>query len=88
MAAIPYYQATLALTPQDHWARLRLGYALYWGAGDLSAAVTAIQQAITAWPDEKYRQWPYFYLGEVYENAGLVPEAVAAYERALQLDPA
>jgi len=88
VAAIPHYQATLTLAPRDHWAQLRLGYALYWGTGDLSAAVTAIQRAISVWPDEKYLQWPYFYLGEIYENAGLATEAVTAYERVLQLDPA
>lgn len=87
IAAIPHYQATLALAPHDHWARLRLGYALYWGTGDMPAAVITIQQAIQDWPDEKYLQWPYFYLGEIYENAGLATEAVVAYERVLQLDP-
>lgn len=87
IAAIPYYQTALTLTPNDHWAWLRLGYALYWGTGDLSAAVTAIQQAISIWPDEKHLSWPYFYLGEIYQNAGLAAEAVAAYERVLQLEP-
>jgi len=88
VAAIPHYQAALAMSPNDHWVQLRLGYALYWGTGDLPAAVTTIHQAIQDWPDEKYLQWPYFYLGEIYENAGLATEAVAAYERVLQLDPA
>lgn len=87
VAAIPHYRATLALNPADHWAWLRLGYALYWGTDDLNAAAVAIQQAITLWPAEKYQQWPYFYLGEIYENAGLRSEAMAAYEQALQFDP-
>lgn len=88
IAALPHYQATLALTPHDHWAQLRLGYTLYWGTGDLPAAVKTIQKAIQDWPDEKYLQWPYFYLGEIYENAGLAPEAIAAYERVIEFDPA
>lgn len=87
-AALPHYQAALTLTPGDHWARLRLGYALYWGKGDLAAAEKEIQAAVEAWPDEKYLQWPYFYLGEIYEDAGMVQEAITAYEQVLRLDPA
>ncbi len=86
--ALPHYQATLALTPDDHWAQLRMGYALYGATGDWPAAAAAIQNAIDTWPDEKYLSWPYFYLGDIYQDAGLITEAVAAYERVLQLDPA
>lgn len=87
LAAIPHYQATLDLTPQNHWAHLRLGYSLYWGMGDLSAAEMEIKNAIRTWPDEKYLQWPYFYLGEIYQDAGLTTEAITAYEQVLQLNP-
>ncbi len=88
VAAIHHYQTVLTLTPDDHWARLRLGYALYWGNGQLSEAEEMIQAAIAGWPDEKYLQWPYFYLGEIYQDAGLMVEAIAAYEQVLALDPA
>jgi tetratricopeptide (TPR) repeat protein len=87
-AALPHYQAALTLTPGDHWARLRLGYTIYWATGELAAAEKEIQAAVQAWPDEKYLQWPYFYLGEIYEDAGMIPEAIAAYEQVLRLDPA
>ena len=87
-AALPHYQAALTLTPGDHWARLRLGYTIYWATGELAAAEKEIQAAVQAWPDEKYLQWPYFYLGEIYEDAGMIPDAIAAYEQVLRLDPA
>ncbi|MBP8002027.1 MAG: tetratricopeptide repeat protein [Chloroflexi bacterium] len=85
--ALPHYQATLTLTPEDHWAYLRLGYLRYWEQGDVAAATAAIHTALSYWPDEKYRQWPYFYLGEIYQDAGLTAEAIAAYEQVLALDP-
>jgi tetratricopeptide (TPR) repeat protein len=87
-AAAAHYRAALALTPADHWVRLRLGYALYWGHGDVAAAETEIRAAIDQWPDERSLKWPYYYLGELYEDAGLTAKAVAAYEQALALDPA
>ncbi|MCL4267501.1 MAG: tetratricopeptide repeat protein [Anaerolineae bacterium] len=86
--AVPHYRAALAINPTDHWAQLRLGYALYWSAADVVAAETEILAAIAQWPDEKYLKWPYFYLGEIYENAGLSDQAIAAYERVIALDPA
>jgi tetratricopeptide (TPR) repeat protein len=87
-AAVPHYQAALSLTPADHWARLRLGYALYWSTGDIGAAEREILAAIEQWPDEKYLKWPYFYLAELYQDAGRFREAAAAYEQVLALDPA
>jgi tetratricopeptide (TPR) repeat protein len=87
-AAIPHYRAALAIDPGDQWARLRLGYALYWGARDLAAAEATIITAIDQWTDERYRKWPYFYLAEIYADAGRTEQAVAAYEQVLALDPA
>jgi tetratricopeptide (TPR) repeat protein len=87
-AAVPHYQAALVLTPADHWARLRLGYALYWSTGDMGAAEREILAAIAQWSDEKYLKWPYFYLAELYQDAGRLTEAMAAYEQVLALDPA
>jgi tetratricopeptide (TPR) repeat protein len=87
-AAVPHYRAALAINPADHWARLRLGYALYWGAGDVAAAEAELLTVIAQWPDEKHLKWPYFYLGEIYENAGLPDKAIAAYEHVVALDPA
>jgi tetratricopeptide (TPR) repeat protein len=86
--AVPHYRAALAIRPGDHWARLRLGYALYWSNAGVEAAETEILAAIAQWPDEKYLKWPYFYLGEIYENAGLPDKAMAAYEHVVMLDPA
>lgn len=85
--AIPYYQAALALAPGEHWARLRLGYALYWSSGDVAPAEQEILAAIDQWPGEAHLKWPYFYLGEIYEHAGHTAQAIAAYERLLALDP-
>jgi tetratricopeptide (TPR) repeat protein len=87
-AAVPHYRASLATRPADHWARLRLGYALYWSGAGVSVAEREILTAIAHWPDEKYLIWPYFYLGEMYENAGLPLKAIAAYEQVIDLDPA
>jgi len=89
--AVAHYRATLAIAPTDHWARLRLGYALYWsgaGVANVAAAEREILTAIAQWPDEKHLKWPYFYLGEMYENAGLPLKAIAAYEQVIALDPA
>ena len=87
-SATLHYRAALALRPADHWARLRLGYALYWGSGDVAAAETEILAAIDQWPDERHLKWPYYYLGELYEDAGLTPKAMTAYEQVVALDPA
>jgi tetratricopeptide (TPR) repeat protein len=87
-AAVPHYRASLAARPADHWARLRLGYALYWSGAGVSVAEREILTAIAHWPDEKYLAWPYFYLGEMYENAGMPLNAIAAYEQVINLDPA
>jgi tetratricopeptide (TPR) repeat protein len=86
-AAVPFYQKAVALMPADHWARLRLGYALYWSGGDAGAAEREILAAIEQWPNERYLKWPYFYLGDLYRDAGRIEEAATAYERVLALDP-
>jgi tetratricopeptide (TPR) repeat protein len=88
LAALPYYQSAVALNPADHWAGLRLGVAIYWGQGDLERATAEIERVIAGWQDERYLQWPYFYLGEILADAGRIDEAITAYERVLALDPA
>jgi tetratricopeptide (TPR) repeat protein len=85
--AISHYQAALELAPADHWARLRLGYALYWSSGDVALAEQEILSAIDHWPGTAHLKWPYFYLGEIYEHAGRTAQAIAAYESLLTLDP-
>ena len=85
--ALPHYEAALALDPADHWARLRLGYTIYWGKGDVAAAERTILAAIAQWPGDSHLKWPYFYLGEIYADAGLWPQAAAAYVQVLSLDP-
>lgn len=81
------YRQALAIQPTHRWARLRLGYALYWYKKDVCLAEKEIQQAIAVWPDDPSQKWPYLYLGNIYRDAGLVKEALKAYEQALHHDP-
>jgi tetratricopeptide (TPR) repeat protein len=87
--SITDFQQALSLNSRHHWARLRLGNAIYWTSKDVDAAVSEIEAAIKVWPrDSIYRKWPYLFLGEIYRDAGENASAVAAYEEALRHDPA
>ncbi len=85
--AIPMLRAALAITPTDHWAHLRLGIAIYSAYGDLPTAEEEIHQALATWPDRKHIIWPYYYLGQIYEDAGQIELALQTYEEVLRLNP-
>jgi tetratricopeptide (TPR) repeat protein len=82
------YRQAVMLNPDHYWARLRLGYALYWTHGELASAEAAILQAVERWPaDDVNKKWAYLYLGNIYRDADLTDEAIIAYEEALRFDP-
>jgi tetratricopeptide (TPR) repeat protein len=82
------FQKAVELNPQHHWAHLRWGHALYQTDHDLAAAEREINQALTLWPDDVSRKWPYRLLGDIYQDADRLSEATAAYQTALRIDPA
>jgi len=85
---IDEYQNAIAITPNHYWARLRLGYAIYWAYKDVSQAEKNIYRAIALWPQGNLHQSrPYKYLGEIYLDAGLKEKAIQAYQEALRLEP-
>jgi tetratricopeptide (TPR) repeat protein len=85
---IDNFQQAIYLAPNHHWARLRLGYAIYSASEDVETAVAEIEVAIKIWPkDSIYRKWPYRYLGDIYHDAGLITAAIIAYEEVLRIDP-
>jgi tetratricopeptide (TPR) repeat protein len=59
-----------------------LGLSLY-NAGELDEAAMAYQQAITLDPDRSQR---YVSLGQVYKDAGKLPLALIAFNKALELE--
>lgn len=87
LASIREYQRAVLLNPEHHWAHLRLGAALYQRYGKVSLAEQEIKQALTLWADDKSRKWPYRILGDIYNDAGLIEKAIAAYQVAFRLDP-
>ena len=85
--SIAEYRQALSLLPNHRWAHLRLGYALYSAYEDVSLAEVEVGQAIAQWSNGVSKKWPYRYLGDIYRDAGLIEDAVAAYKRALEFDP-
>jgi tetratricopeptide (TPR) repeat protein len=85
--SIREYQRALFIRPNHNWARLRLGYAWYWAYKDVKGAESNIQEALDLWPNDGYRIWPYKYLGDIYLDAGLLDNAIAAYKEVLKIDP-
>jgi Tfp pilus assembly protein PilF len=54
--------------------------------GELDEAISWLQQAKTA-PRYEPRHFPYMNLGRVYAAKGLIAQAIAEFERALELQP-
>lgn len=84
------YQRALTLYPGHTPARLRWGINLYWQEGDLTQAEQNIQQAIEAWRQQGNMAnlaWAYRSLGDIYFDAGLLPEARSAYQTAVDIEP-
>lgn len=84
--SIREYQQAVALNPRYKWAHLRLGVALYQAYRDVSLAEREIEQALSLWPDDRSRKWPYRFSGNIYRDAGMNEKAIVAYEEALRLD--
>lgn len=84
---IAQFRQALLLDPGHFWAHLRLGQALYQASGEVEPAAFEVRQAIDDWPAAQNRVLPYQILGDIYRDAGMMAEAVAAYEDALQIDP-
>lgn len=85
--AIHAYQQALLLFPRHHWARGRLGYALYRQNHDVSGAEIQLKYALSIWPDNSTRKWPYLTLATIYQDEGRLDQAIDAYREALQIDP-
>jgi tetratricopeptide (TPR) repeat protein len=84
---ITEYQQALALQPEHHWARLRLGYALYLANGNVAQAEHEMNEAIALGGDDLFQKWAHRYLGDLYRLENRVSEAIAAYQNVLQIDP-
>jgi tetratricopeptide (TPR) repeat protein len=80
------YQRAIDLNPRHKWAYLKLAEALYQANGDIALAERKIERALSLWPADESRKWPYRFLGDIYKDAGLMERAIAAYREALRLD--
>lgn len=87
LAAIADFEQAVMLNPNHYWAQLRLAQTAFEQDGNAAQAVTRIQAALQAWPDEPTRHWPYQLLGNIYQRAGQISAAIDAYETALSYDP-
>ncbi len=82
--AAELYAAHLALSPEDHAARIQLGHCLK-EAGDAAAALAAYRLAEPARPYDADLQ---LHIGHVARRTGEAAAARAAFARAFELDPA
>lgn len=85
--SISEYQKALDLNPKHRWAHVRLAEALFEEHGEVGLAEDMIEQALALWPNDESRKWPYRVLGNIYIDAGLTDQAIAAYQEALHIDP-
>jgi tetratricopeptide (TPR) repeat protein len=88
-AAVIKFEKALAIIPTHTWAHLRHSYSGYWVDKELEPAEQGIKDVITVWKDSKSPnlKWAYQYLGNIYEDAGMIDAAIAAYEEVMQFDP-
>ncbi len=71
------------LDPADMWARIYLGN-LLWRRGDIEAAVSEFEKAISLRPN---RSLPLWSLANVYESQEKWEKAQELYERAVKVEP-
>ncbi|UCF79294.1 MAG: tetratricopeptide repeat protein [Candidatus Eiseniibacteriota bacterium] len=81
--AIRYYRRAIEIDPLYKHAYNDLAYA-YQQIGDLDRSIWAINQYISIAPDEAN---PYDTRGDLYARNGKLNEAIASYEKALQIKP-
>jgi len=61
-------------------------YALF-DRGEVDAAISLLNQTLENYPGSIQRPIWYKYLGQIYQHQGNYPQAVSAYQQALQLSP-
>lgn len=81
--AIAEFRQAIELHSGHASAHILLGLAYYVRDQDMEKARAQIRQAIELAPHDK---WAYFHLGEVYRQEGYTAQALAMYERALEID--
>lgn len=80
-------QEALVADPSLDEARLRLGR-VQWAVGQKEAASASLQGVLAQSQDLRLLYLAHLFLGQIHEDAGRVPAAVAEYRAALALDPA
>ena len=83
---IPDFRQAIALNPKHRWAHLRLGSALYKVYGDPEMAEKEFRQALSLWPNDPHRKYPYLYLASLYEDIGNYKQAIIEYKNVLRVD--
>ena len=81
--AIASLEQAITLNPRHDWAYIRLGTAYYVRTQDLQQSEQALLQAIMLSPQNK---WAYYHLGEIYQQAGNLDQAIAMYQKTLEID--
>jgi tetratricopeptide (TPR) repeat protein len=81
--AIAEFHHAIEIHPGHASAHILLGLAYYVRDQDVEKALAQIGKAIELAPQDK---WAYFHLGEVYRQEGNTAQALAMYERALEID--
>ena len=81
--AIPHYEASLRVKPEDYKARMNLGFAMM-RRGDLDAAIHQFSESL-----RYYHQDPlaHFTLGILLKNQGKCSEAVLHFSESLRIKP-
>lgn len=79
-------EAALALAPDEHEARLRLGRVL-WRLEKPAEARAALEAVIGKAQDPSLVYLAHLYLGRVLEDGGDLPAAIERYRAALAIDP-
>jgi TolB-like protein/DNA-binding SARP family transcriptional activator/Flp pilus assembly protein TadD len=77
-------EAALRLAPELPEAHMAMGLAYYWGRRDYRRALDEFAVARAGLPSDP---WPALFIGYVHRRLGNWAEALAAYEKAAQLDP-